>query len=240
MEVIPMGVLFVRQSARLQGGYYMKKLLCFMLAVVLLLPTIITVQASAVDTSSSNYDELIALAKKTFPEHADKIENNNVYRSSNQRSTITELRIAEKDTRPVDDNAIMTYTEYNNGIITLAMARFSPSANIIEEDSVSHSTYEQFTARIVASVVEGPQFTATGVQYRIYPSSYDRIISVGNYSIRGYTNDDFDIYLRSNETASLFACIGYAFPCPVGQSSYSGEVIFKLSNNVATVDFEIW
>lgn len=218
----------------------MKKFLSFLLAVALVLPNFLTLQASATGVELSEYDQLIALAKETFPEYVDKLDGNLSSRNIEPQTKTSEINAVIQETRTVDNNTSMTYTEYNNGIVTLGMARFVKNADLIIEDSVTHSTYEQFTAKIVASVVEGPTFTATGVQYRIYPSNYDRLISAGNYGIPGYTSDQFDCYIRSIETDSTPAGVAYSFACPVGTLYYSGSVDLTISNNVASVDFYIW
>lgn len=218
----------------------MKKLLSFVLAIVLVLPNFLSLQAFAAGTDLSDNAQIIELAKRTFPEYADKIDGDNFPSRSEPRTVGSELSIVIQETRAADNNTNMTYTEYNNGLVTLGTVRFATSADLTVEDSESYSGYVLYTATIVASVIEGPTFTATDVQYRIYPSAYDRITSVGNYGIPGYTDEDFDVFLRSNETASLFACASYSFPCPVGGLNYDGDVILKLSNNVPTVEFDVW
>lgn len=214
----------------------MRKVLISLLTAALLISNVFVMSVCAVEQDITDKNQLLALAKETFPEFSDKIDG----MDTPTRSRSSDKSVAVQLTRNVDSNTTMTYTEYNNGLVTLGAARFVKNAEINVNDSETHSTYEEFTATIVAYVVEGPTFTATNVKYRIYPTAYDKIISVGNYSIPGYTNDDFEIYLRSNETASLFACAGYKFVCPVGTVYYSGDVVFKLQGNVASVQFDIW
>lgn len=134
----------------------------------------------------------------------------------------------------------MTYTEYNNGMVTLGAARFITDAQLIDEDSETYNTYTEYTAKIIASVVEGPVFTATDVKYRIYPQNYDRVISAGNYGIPGYSDDDFVCSINNVETDTRAAGVTYSFPTPVGLSSYSGQVSFAIKNNITSVDFYIW
>lgn len=217
----------------------MKKFLSLVLAIILVFPTFLTLRVSAAEVDLSDYEQHIALAKKTFPEYVDKLEGNKSLRSSVPQAASSEPNVVIRETREADRNTFMTYTEYDTGLVTLGTARFVQDADLIIEDSVTHSAYEEFTATIIASVVEGPTFTATDVKYRIYPSNYDRITSAGNYGIPGYPDDLIRLYLRGTETSSLFACASYSFPCPVGPSSYTGEVILKLSNNVASVEFDI-
>lgn len=218
----------------------MKRFLSFVLAIALMLPSFLTLRTFATEVDLTDYDQHIALAKETFPEYANKLDGNYSPRSSEPQAVTSEVNIAVRETRAADSNTIMTYTEYNNGLVTLGTARFVKDADIEIEDSETHSGYELFTATIVASVVEGPTFTATDVQYRIYPLNYDRITSAGTPEIPGYTSDDFDVYLRTYETAELYACASYSFSCPVGMTTYSGAVVFKLENNHTSVVFDIW
>lgn len=218
----------------------MKKFVLYLIVFVLLLSNLLPFQTFAAAIDNSIHSQHIALGKEIFPEYADKLDENANTQRRIQNSETSELIIVNQKTRPVDRNTTMTYTEYNNGIVTLGTARFSTNEEINVEDTVYYGSYTQYTVEIVASVVEGPTFTATGVKYRIYPNAYDQVIDIGSYSIPGYTADQFDTFLRSNETASLFACASYDFPCPVGLSSYSGEVILKVQRNNATVEFNIW
>lgn len=214
----------------------MRKVLISLLTAALLISNVFVMSVCAVEQDITDKNQLLALAKVTFPEFSDKIDG----KDTPNRARSSDKSVVVQLTRTVDSNTIMTYTEYNNGIVTLGAARFLPKTQINVEDSVTHSTYEEFTATLVASVVEGPTFTATNVKYRIYPDTYDKITSVGNYSIPGYTDDDFEVSLRGNETASLFACASYEFVCPVGGIEQSGGVYFKLQGNVASLEFNIW
>lgn len=210
------------------------------IVLALFLVTMLPIGASATTTDTMSYNQHIALAKQTFPEYAGKLDGSQASRSIAPQSENVEPVAVTRETRAVDDNTIMTYTEYNNGVITLGTARFNKNAHLEVDSSTTFRTYTDYTATITASVVEGPTFTATGVEYRIYPSAYDKILSIGSYSIPGYSSSKFTTYLRSEETASLFACASYSFVCPVGLSEYDGEVILKLRNNTASVEFNIW
>lgn len=218
----------------------MKRIFAFFVAAMLMLPYFLPLQASATDIDISDYNQHITLAKKVFPEYTDRLDRRVASRSINPECEDSELVIAVRETRSVDKSTTMTYTEYSNGIVTLGTVSYETTKELYVEDSEVFGSYTQYTAKIVASVKEGPTFTATNVQYRIYPSTYDEILNIGRYSIPGYSNDKFSTYLRSTETASLSACAVYSFPCPVGSSSYSGEVSLELRNNVASVEFDIW
>lgn len=214
----------------------MRKVLISLLTVALLISNVFMMSVCAVEQDITDKNQLLALAKETFPEFSDKIAG----MDTPSRARSSDKSVAVQLTRNVDSNTTMTYTEYNNGLVTLGAISFDKKAEINVNDSVTHSTYEEFTATIVAYVVEGPTFTATNVKYRIYPTAYDKIISVGNYSIPGYTDDDFEVSLRGSETASQFACASYEFVCPVGGVQHSGGVYFKLQGNVTSVEFKIW
>jgi len=218
----------------------MKRFLSFVIAIALIFSSFLSLQVSAAEQELTGYDQVIALAKETFPEYAKKLDGGCATRSNEPQTVTSEINAIVQKTRAVDSNTTMTYTEYNNGIVTLGTARFVKDAKIIVEDSETHSNYEQFTATIIATVVEGPVFTSTNVQYKIYPSDYDRIVSVGNYGIPGYSSDDFVCRVGRVETATTPAYISYSFPTPVGTVYFSGSVVFEIKNNIPSVEFNIW
>ncbi|HAL88168.1 MAG TPA: hypothetical protein DCO69_03410 [Clostridiales bacterium] len=215
----------------------MKKLVSLCLAIFMIF-AILPVSAFADGDSFESYDYQVALAKQIFPEYRDKLEGKGVATYASQPGT--KPSIAVRETRPVDDNTDMTYTEYNNGLVTLSMARFQKSTSNITTGVDKHDTYTEYTAKIVGSVIEGPTFTATDVKYRIYPSDYDRVLSSGSYSIPGYSSSKFTVSIRGTETSSLPAYVSYDFPCPVGVSYYSGRVGMIVQNNKSSVYFDIW
>lgn len=218
----------------------MKKMLSIFLVATLVLTSLFALPASAEKNNLSDFTQLVEIAKITFPEHAEKISKNQTTRSINPESNLSEVYAVIQETRPFENNTMVTYTEYNNGVVALGAVRFAKTADLTVEDSETYSNYELFTAKIIASVIEGPTFTATDAQYRIYPSSYDRITSVGNYGIPGYSRDDFTVFLRSIETSTQPARAVYSFVCPVGTTYYDGSVIFDIRNNVPSVTFDIW
>ena len=215
----------------------MKKLVSFCLAVIMIF-AILPVSAFADGDNFESYDYQVALAKQIFPEYRDKLEGKGVAAYASQPGT--KPSIAVRETRPVDDDTTMTYTEYDNGLVTLGTARFRKSTSNITTGVDKHDTYTEYTAKIVCSVVEGPTFTATGVKYRIYPSAYDKVLSAGSYSIPGYSSSKFKVKMRGTETSSLPAYVSYDFACPVGMSEYSGQVGMKVQNNKSSVYFDIW
>lgn len=215
----------------------MKKLVSFCLAVIMIF-AILPVSAFADGDNFESYDYQIALAKQVFPEYRDKLEGKGVATYASMPGT--KPCIAVRETRPVDGNTSMTYTEYDNGLVTLGTARFRKSTSNITTGVDKHDTYTEYTAKIVCSVVEGPTFTATGVKYRIYPSAYDKVLSAGSYSIPGYSSSKFTVNMRGTETSSLPAYVSYDFACPVGTSEYSGRVGMNVQNNKSSVYFDIW
>lgn len=219
----------------------MKKLFSLFLAVIMIF-AILPVSAFAAESDNfESYDYQVALAKQIFPEYRDKLEGKSVTANAGQpRACAEKPIITVRETRPVDGNTDMTYTEYDNGVVTLSTARFQKNADYTVTGSTAYTTYTEYTAKIVASVIEGPTFTATGVKYRIYPVSYDKVVSAGSYSIPGYSSSKFTVKTRSTETSTLPAYVSYSFPCPVGTSSYSGEVILMIKSNSVSVDFDIW
>lgn len=216
----------------------MKKLVSFCLAVIMIF-TILPVSAFAAESDNfESYDYQVALAKQIFPEYRDKLEGKGVATYASMPGT--KPCIAVRETRPVDGNTSMTYTEYDNGLVTLGTARFQKEADYEVTGEKAYSSYTEYTAKIVASVIEGPTFTATGAKYRIYPVSYDKVVSAGSYSIPGYSSSKFTVSMRETETSSLPAYVSYDFPCPVGVSYYSGQVGMNVQNNKASVYFDIW
>ena len=219
----------------------MKKLVSFCLAVIMIF-AILPVSAFAAESDNfESYDYQVALAKQIFPEYRDKLEGKSVTANAGQpRACAEKPIITVRETRPVDGNTDMTYTEYDNGLVTLSTARFQKNADYTVTGSTAYTTYTEYTAKIVASVIEGPTFTATGVKYRIYPVSYDKVVSAGSYSIPGYSSSKFTVSMRETETSSLPAYVSYDFPCPGGVSYYSGQVGMNVQNNKASVYFDIW
>lgn len=215
----------------------MKKLFSLFLAVIMIF-AILPVSAFADGDNFESYDYQVALAKQIFPEYRDKLEGKGVATYASMPGT--KPCIAVRETRPVDGNTSMTYTEYDNGLVTLGTARFRKSTSNITTGVDKHDTYTEYTAKIVCSVVEGPTFTATGVKYRIYPSAYDKVLSAGSYSIPGYSSSKFTVNMRGTETSSLPAYVSYDFACPVGTSEYSGRVGMNVQNNKSSVYFDIW
>lgn len=217
----------------------MKKFLSILLAIALMIPNFLSLTVTAEENDICNKDYFYELAKTTFPEYAAKI-NNSSSRTSATRNANTEPKIVTQDTRNVDANTTMTYTEYDNGIVTLGALRFSVNKSIQNTNSFYNGTYTEYTATIVADISEGPTFTSTGVVYRIYSTSYDQITSLGNYSIPSYSSSKFTVSLRRYESASSSACAYYSFPCPVGLSNYRGEVLFEVINNSAYLNVYIY
>ncbi len=218
----------------------MKKYLSLLMSVLLMVSAILPFHASAAANDVMTYEEHVKLAKDIFPEYAEKLDGNQALSRTTPQSDNEDVFPVVQKTRAVDKNTIMTYTEHNNGMITLGTARFIPDADYTITDSQAFNTYTQFTATIVASVLEGPTFTASGVRYRIYPSDFDRVLSAGSYGIPGYTSSDFTVSMNSIETSSQAAYINYAFTSLIGGTlSYSCDVVFRVRNNSATVEFNI-
>lgn len=219
----------------------MKKLLCIMMALALMLPAFLTIPAAAAEEDWTNQEQLITLAKKTFPEYSDKLEAKGALYSGNAATRAAEdIQVAVTETRPVDKNTIMTYTEYSNGLVSLAAARFSCDADLIINNTEDHNTYRTFTATIVATIVEGPTFTARNVRYSIYPSDYDRILSAGSYSTNDSASGGVDCVLNRIETASRCAAAYYTFPAHVGTIYYTGRVSFEISRNQTYLDCQVF
>ena len=97
----------------------MKKLVSFCLAVIMIF-AILPVSAFADGDNFESYDYQIALAKQVFPEYRDKLEGKSVTANAGQpRACAEKPIITVRETRPVDDDTTMTYTEYDNGVVTL-------------------------------------------------------------------------------------------------------------------------
>lgn len=219
----------------------MKKFLSFLLAFVFVFSMLLPLQASAAENDIMNQKQLIELAKEVFPEYAKKLNGNGSARHSEAQAITSEIYPVIQETRTVDDSTTITYTEHNNGIITLAAARFQTNVDIEDEEpSIDYDSYMGYTVKLVASVIEGPTFTSSNVKYRIYRSSYDIIASAGNYGIPGYSSSQISVSMYSHETATRAASVTYSFPCIVGGYNYSGEVFFSVQNDTAQLTFDIW
>lgn len=219
----------------------MKKVLSFLLAFVFMFSAFLPLQASAAECDEMDQAQLVALAKQVFPEYAEKIDGNRSARSSEPQMATAEIYPVVQETRAVGGDTTITYTEHNNGIITLSAARFVTKADIEDEEPAhEYDRYIEYTVKLIAWVVEGPTFTSSNVKYRIYPMDYDIIASEGNYGIQGYTKDQFDVWMYSHETATRAASVTYSFPCPVGGQPYSGAVYFSVQNDTAYLRFSVW
>lgn len=210
----------------------MKKILSLVMAIVLILPSALPLRVSAAEQETMSYDQLITVAKATFPEYASKIDGIHSRKGPETQTINSEIYTAIQESRTVDNRTTMTYSEFSNGIVALSILRIHPEdPDLTIDDSVTYSNYEQFTATITAAITEGPVFTASNVKYRMYPSAYDRIVSAGSYGIPGYNSRLIQVSTRSVETASLPAGIWYEMPISVANDPYTWEVNFTIQNN---------
>ena len=99
----------------------MKKFISLCLAILMIF-ALLPVSAFAESDSFESYDYQIALAKQIFPEYRDKLEGKTSAYASKPRTRSEEIHVAIQKTRPVDDDTVMTYTEYDNGLVTLGTA----------------------------------------------------------------------------------------------------------------------
>lgn len=222
----------------------MKRMLSLLIAFSIIFATFLPLQASAVEEKYdiTDHNQVLTLAKKVFPEYAEKLNESGLSSRNTHRMASPEIYPIVQKTRMAGNNTSITYTEYNNGIIALGAFEYTTNAELNIEDSETHSAYEQFTARITATVLGGPTFYAKNIGYKIYASNYDRITSAGEYGLEGYGSDSIEkvaCKIDYVENASKPASIDYSFPIWIGTGYHSGNVYLKLQNNVASVIYDV-
>lgn len=217
----------------------MKKLISLIISFVLI-ACFIPVNVHAAEESTPTRDALLSLACQVFPEYATKIAADQPPSADALQRFSDETDVVISETRKVNENMYMTYTELSNGIVTLANFVTNPSLTYNYRHNNGDAT--NYTVTLTGTAPGSYQtFTATNVKFTIYSSDYDCITSVGAPKV---TNPDGSTYTTDiktscspNETSSNSAVAYYRFPVMFGSLNYSGVFTLSIKNNVSTVDY---
>ena len=217
----------------------MKKFFSLIIAFVLIV-CVFPANANATEIDIANREQLLSLACQVFPEYATKIAADQPPSAEALQRSSAETDVVISETRKVNDNMYMTYTELSNGVVTLANFVTYPSLTYNYRHNNGDAT--NYTVTLTGTAPGSYQtFTATNVKFTIYSSDYDCITSVGAPKV---TNPDGSTYTTDiktscspNETSSNSAVAYYRFPVMFGSLNYSGVFTLSIKNNVSTVDY---
>lgn len=217
----------------------MKRVLSILLAAVLLF-TVMPFAVFADESDISEHDELVAKACETFPEYSDKISGH-LTPSQVQIQSVSghSSDIVHSESRYVSDNEVLTYTEYDSGIVTLSEARFNASFTTDSTDVSGSITYVTATLRgTVSNYGCDNVFIAENFVFAIYAHSYDRIISLGNYYVTNGGGIQTAGMAPQIETASYPATAYYRTILYTYGRAFNGMYTFQLRNGVPSVSYE--
>ena len=188
----------------------MKRFISVVLTCILIL-TMLPIGTFAAETDTTRQD-LEQLACTIFPEYADTIRGENI---GNVRS------VASNDlviciTRPVSEDATMTYTEYANGI---AVATYcSHTLTITESKAGTGYAYRKADIKMICNA-SSQYLYVKGLEYTFVQNGYDTINNAGSTS-QSTTFAASSSILSATETASNFA-----------SASYYGAFVYDYTDN---------
>ena len=217
----------------------MKRVLSILLAAVLLF-TVMPFAVFADESNISEHDELVAKACETFPEYSDKISGH-LTPSQVQIQSVSghSSEVVHSESRYVSDDEVLTYTEYDSGIVTLSEARFNASFTTDSTDVSGSITYVTATLRgTVSNYGCDNVFIAENFVFAIYAHSYDRIISLGNYYVTNGGGIQTAGMAPQIETASYPATAYYRTILYTYGRAFNGMYTFQLRNGVPSVSYE--
>lgn len=217
----------------------MKRVLSILLAAVLLF-TVMPFAVFADESNISEHDELVAKACETFPEYSDKISGH-LTPSQVQIQSVSghSSEVVHSVSRYVSDDEVLTYTEYDSGIVTLSEARFNASFTTDSTDVSGSITYVTATLRgTVSNYGCDNVFIAENFVFAIYAHSYDRIISLGNYYVTNGGGIQTAGMAPQIETASYPATAYYRTILYTYGRAFNGMYTFQLRNGVPSVSYE--
>ncbi len=217
----------------------MKRVLSILLVAVLLF-TVMPFAVFADESDISEHDELVAKACETFPEYSDKISGH-LTPSQVQIQSVSghSSDVVHSESRYVSDNEVLTYTEYDSGIVTLSEARFNASFTTDSTDVSGSITYVTATLRgTVSNYGCDNVFIAENFVFAIYAHSYDRIISLGNYYVTNGGGIQTAGMAPQIETASYPATAYYRTILYTYGRAFNGMYTFQLRNGVPSVSYE--
>ena len=217
----------------------MKRVLSILLAAVLLF-TVMPFAVFADESDISEHDELVAKARETFPEYSNKISGH-LTPSQVQIQSVSghSSEVVHSESRYVSDDEVLTYTEYDSGIVTLSEARFNASFTTDSTDVSGSITYVTATLRgTVSNYGCDNVFIAENFVFAIYAHSYDRIISLGNYYVTNGGGIQTAGMAPQIETASYPATAYYRTILYTYGRAFNGMYTFQLRNGVPSVSYE--
>lgn len=217
----------------------MKRVLSILLVAVLLF-TVMPFAVFADESDISEHDELVAKACETFPEYSNKISGH-LTPSQVQIQSVSghSSDVVHSESRYVSDDEVLTYTEYDSGIVTLSEARFNASFTTDSTDVSGSITYVTATLRgTVSNYGCDNVFIAENFVFAIYAHSYDRIISLGNYYVTNGGGIQTAGMAPQIETASYPATAYYRTILYTYGRAFNGMYTFQLRNGVPSVSYE--
>lgn len=217
----------------------MKRVLSNLLVAVLLF-TVMPFAVFADESDISEHDELVAKACETFPEYSNKISGH-LTPSQVQIQSVSghSSEVVHSESRYVSDDEVLTYTEYDSGIVTLSEARFNASFTTDSTDVSGSITYVTATLRgTVSNYGCDNVFIAENFVFAIYAHSYDRIISLGNYYVTNGGGIQTAGMAPQIETASYPATAYYRTILYTYGRAFNGMYTFQLRNGVPSVSYE--
>ena len=217
----------------------MKRVLSILLVAVLLF-TVMPFAVFADESDISEHDELVAKACETFPEYSNKISGH-LTPGQVQIQSVSghSSEVVHSESRYVSDDEVLTYTEYDSGIVTLSEARFNASFTTDSTDVSGSITYVTATLRgTVSNYGCDNVFIAENFVFAIYAHSYDRIISLGNYYVTNGGGIQTAGMAPQIETASYPATAYYRTILYTYGRAFNGMYTFQLRNGVPSVSYE--
>lgn len=155
----------------------MKRTMSILLALSLLL-LLFSIPAGA---ESNGEDELFSAARAAFPEYASKIHMNDgaaVQSIARQSGVLTVF-----ETKQLNEHQQLSYMEYSNGAVVLALADnvYDASYTVVESSSGSGYAYRKVNIKAVCNYGSGT-FWARGVEYTTTQGGEYTISNTGSLS----------------------------------------------------------
>ena len=173
----------------------MKRIFAIILSLVMLLTTA-ALPVHAAEATTSEKEEIIALACQAFPEYVDIIRGNTVV--NHARSTNQSVELVFSETRHISDNQYVSLTYYSNGRALLATVEDEVYYHEVELDG--RIMYGTISADFTYTGFSGA-FTLKNVTYVINPNGSDYFTSFGSATCTGYNR--IENRCQPNNSANL-------------------------------------
>lgn len=198
----------------------MKKLLSACFAVILIL-TMLPLNAMAAEESTSEYDELMALACEVFPEYASAIRGANTNTYALSRSTDND-EVVFSETRSISDTESLNLTQLASGNVIVLVSKSQDSVSItVPSSSTSDITTVGVAGtasfKVAATAASGYTFVLSNVSFTIYyygSCYFTNYGSVTQSSVYSYTlkkQSSSEIIYGINFTAQHFTQLDLYF-----------------------------